>query len=163
MTLWTVACQAPLSMKFSRQEYWSVLPFPPLGKLPDPRIEPEPPAALSTAGGFITAEPPRSMFEENSMCLHMHALYRNPVKGHLNRSSQTTLNLEDTLPIGDPCWLTTRAGHPRTSLDGHWGLSRPSLLVLLHPRQGAQGPHLSLPLVELQQRLSADTVSQRGR
>ena len=30
-TLWTVGCQAPLSMGFSRQEYWSVLPFPPLG------------------------------------------------------------------------------------------------------------------------------------
>ena len=90
------------------------------------------------------------------------ALYRHPVKGHLNPSSQTVLNTEDTLPTGDPCWLTTRAGHPRTSLDGHWGLSRPSLLVLLHPRQGAQGPHLSLPLVGLQQRLSADTVSQRG-
>ena len=31
---WTVACQAPLSMGFSGQEYWSVLPFPPLGNLP---------------------------------------------------------------------------------------------------------------------------------
>ena len=39
-TLWTVACQAPLSMGFSRQEYWSGLPFPPPGDLPDPEIEP---------------------------------------------------------------------------------------------------------------------------
>ena len=39
-TLWTVALQAPLFMRFSRQEYWSVLPFPPLGDLPDPGIEP---------------------------------------------------------------------------------------------------------------------------
>ena len=37
--LWTVACQAPLSMGFSRQEYWSGLPFPSPGDLPDPRIE----------------------------------------------------------------------------------------------------------------------------
>ena len=36
----TVACQAPLSMGFSRQEYWSVLPFPSPGDLPDPGIEP---------------------------------------------------------------------------------------------------------------------------
>ena len=39
-TLWTVAHQAPLSMEFSRQEYWSGLPFPPPGDLPNPRIEP---------------------------------------------------------------------------------------------------------------------------
>ena len=38
-TSWTVAHQAPLSKKFSRQEYWSGLPFPPPGGLPDPRIK----------------------------------------------------------------------------------------------------------------------------
>ena len=43
-TLWTVAHQAPLSMGFSRQEYWSGLPFPPPGDPPDPGIEPTPPA-----------------------------------------------------------------------------------------------------------------------
>ena len=37
---WTVACQAPLLIGFSRQEYWSGLPFPPPGNLPNPRIEP---------------------------------------------------------------------------------------------------------------------------
>ena len=41
---WTVAHQAPLSMEFSRQEYWSGLPFPPPGDLPDPGIEPRSPA-----------------------------------------------------------------------------------------------------------------------
>ena len=40
VTLWTVARQAPLSMGFSWQEYWSGLPFPSPGDLPDPRIEP---------------------------------------------------------------------------------------------------------------------------
>ena len=39
-TLWTVAYQAPPSMGFSRQEYWSGLPFPSPGDLPDPGIEP---------------------------------------------------------------------------------------------------------------------------
>ena len=39
-TPWTVACQTPLSMGFSRQEYWNGLPFPSLGDLPDPGIEP---------------------------------------------------------------------------------------------------------------------------
>ena len=54
-TLWTVACQAPLSIGFSRQEYWSELPFIPPGDLPDPGIEPVSPAK---AGGFFTTEPP---------------------------------------------------------------------------------------------------------
>ena len=40
----TVACPAPLSMEFSRQQYWSGLPFPPPGDLPDPVIEPGSPA-----------------------------------------------------------------------------------------------------------------------
>ena len=39
-TLWSVAHQAPLSMGFSRQEYWSGLPFPPPGDLPNPGIKP---------------------------------------------------------------------------------------------------------------------------
>ena len=39
-TPWTVACQAPLSMRFPRQEYWSGLPFPSPGDLRDPEIEP---------------------------------------------------------------------------------------------------------------------------
>ena len=45
VTLWTVACQAPPSMGFSRQEYWSRLPRPPPGDLPDLRIELASPAA----------------------------------------------------------------------------------------------------------------------
>ena len=40
VTLWTIACQPPLSMGFSKQESWSVLPFPPPGDLPKPRIKP---------------------------------------------------------------------------------------------------------------------------
>ena len=44
VTLWTIGHQAPLSMGFSRQEYWSGLPFPPPGDLPNPGIEPGSPA-----------------------------------------------------------------------------------------------------------------------
>ena len=44
VTPWTVACQALLSMEFSRQEYWSGLPFPSPGNLPNPEIEPGSPA-----------------------------------------------------------------------------------------------------------------------
>ena len=44
VTPWTVVCQAPLSMGFSRQDYWSGLPFPSTGDLPHPGIEPKSPA-----------------------------------------------------------------------------------------------------------------------
>ena len=44
VTPWTVAFQTPLSMGFSRQEYWSGLPFPSPGDLPNPGIEPRSPA-----------------------------------------------------------------------------------------------------------------------
>ena len=53
-TLWTVACWAPLSMGFSRQEYWSGLPSPPPGDLPNPRIEPTSLTSPALAGGFFT-------------------------------------------------------------------------------------------------------------
>ena len=53
-TLWTAACQAPLSMGFSRQEYWSGLPCPSPGHLPDPGIEPVSLMSPSLAGGLFT-------------------------------------------------------------------------------------------------------------
>ena len=55
-TPWTVAHQAPLSVGFSRQEYWSGLPFPSPGDLPDPGIEPRSPALQTDSSLF---EPPR--------------------------------------------------------------------------------------------------------
>ena len=54
VTSWPVPCQA-LSMEFPRQEYWTALPFPSPGDLPDPGIQP---ASPTLAGGFITTEPP---------------------------------------------------------------------------------------------------------
>ena len=54
-TLWTVAYQAPLSMGFSRQEYWSGLSVPSPGDLPNPEIEPESPALQTDA---LLSEPP---------------------------------------------------------------------------------------------------------
>ena len=52
---WTVACQAPLSMEFPRQEYWSGLPFPSPGDLPNPGIKPVSPELTD---GFFPTEPP---------------------------------------------------------------------------------------------------------
>ena len=56
--LWTVAHQAPLSMEFPRQEYWSGLPFPSPGGLPDSGIKPGSPVAPAQAGELFTTESP---------------------------------------------------------------------------------------------------------
>ena len=53
-TLWTVACEAPLSMGFSRQEYWSGVPFPSLGDFLDTGIEPTSLISPALGGGFFT-------------------------------------------------------------------------------------------------------------
>ena len=53
-TLWTVVCQAPLFIGFSRQEYWSGLPCPPPGDLPDPGIKPMSLVSPALASRFFT-------------------------------------------------------------------------------------------------------------
>ena len=57
VTPWTVAYQVPLSVGFSRQEYWNGLPFPPLGDLSNPGSKPVSSASPALAGGFFTTEP----------------------------------------------------------------------------------------------------------
>ena len=57
VTPWTVSCQAPLSMAFSRQEYWSGLPCPPPGDLPDPGMGLTSLRSPALAGGFFTTSP----------------------------------------------------------------------------------------------------------
>ena len=54
-TPWTVACQAPLSMRFSRQEDWGGLPCPPPGDLPNPGIKPR---SLTVPADYLPSEPP---------------------------------------------------------------------------------------------------------
>ena len=56
VTLWTVACQTPLSMEFSRQEFWNGVPFPTPGDLSNPGIEPVSLVSHAlTSGFFITS------------------------------------------------------------------------------------------------------------
>ena len=57
-TTWTVALQAPLSMEFSRQEYWSGLPFPSPKDLPNPGIKPRSPALQAESLPFESPEKP---------------------------------------------------------------------------------------------------------
>ena len=64
-TLWTAAHQAPPSMGFSRQEYWSGLPFPSPGDLPDPGIEPRSP--VLRADTLLSEPPGKPPGKENSI------------------------------------------------------------------------------------------------
>ena len=63
-TPWTIACQDPLSVGFSRQEYWSGLPFPTLGDLPDPGIKPAFLTSPALAGRFFTTGKPTHLSTE---------------------------------------------------------------------------------------------------
>ena len=69
VTPWTVGHQAPLSMKFSKQEYWSGLPFPISGDFPDLGIKPVSLASPALVGGvFTTAPPGKSLKIRNNIC-----------------------------------------------------------------------------------------------
>ena len=82
VTPWTVARQAPLLMGFSRQEYWSGLPFPSPGDLPNPGIKPVSPVL---AGKFFTTEPPEKPKEVYVSFINQHvSIDLQPQKSTLN-------------------------------------------------------------------------------
>ena len=98
VTPWTVAHQAPLSMGSSRQEYWRGLPFPFLGELPDPGIEPMSLTPPATAGRFFTTEPPRK--SQSCQCFrwmgpfkewHTHTAWVSSAQGYVPFSYRTSL------------------------------------------------------------------------
>ena len=80
VTPWSVACQAHPSMGFSRDEYWSELPFPSLGDLPDPGIEPASLMSPGFAGGFFTSnatwETPYNVVNFVYICVCVCIIYR---------------------------------------------------------------------------------------
>ena len=69
VTPWTVACQAPLAMGFSRQEHESRLPFAPPGDLPDPEIKPTSLASPAMADEFSTTMSPEKPKRVQGMCI----------------------------------------------------------------------------------------------
>ena len=82
-TPWTAAHQAPPSMGFSRQEYWSGLPFPSPGELPDPGIEP---SSLILQADALTSEP--TEFKSDGHCIYycgLESLRRNGVALIVNK------------------------------------------------------------------------------
>ena len=81
------ACQAPLSMGFSRQEYWSGLPFHSPGDLPNAGIKPKSPAL---AGTFFTTEPTGKPYNSAILdaCMHLGDIYRKIHSSTVDKSKQ---------------------------------------------------------------------------
>ena len=103
-TSWTVARQAPLSMRFSRQEYWNGLPFLSPGDLPDPGIEPRFPT-LQADEGSPKCPLPLHLYTHWSLGYFYHCL-RIPIQSNLPISSWPAQNLCFSLP-----WIFTSYRH----------------------------------------------------
>ena len=73
-TPWTVALQAPLSMEFSRQEYWSGLPFPSPGDLPNPGLKPRSPALQADSLPSEPIRKPTDSHRWTNLCLISYML-----------------------------------------------------------------------------------------
>ena len=80
MTLWTVACQAPLSKRFSRQEYWSGLPFPSPGDLPDPESQLTSVESAALTGWFFTTRATWSTLNLNGLNKSVKRPWQNRLK-----------------------------------------------------------------------------------
>ena len=72
---WPIALKAPLSMGFPRQEYWSALPFPSPGDLPDPGIKPVSPVSPELAGRFFTTVPSGKPLVHDKYTLNICGVY----------------------------------------------------------------------------------------
>ena len=108
-TPWTIACQAPLSMGLSWQEYWSGLPFPPLGDLPDPWVKPVSPPSPTLVHGFFLTEPSGKSHPNTISAALSISLVSILFRIHINYFSQR-LDLEVELSFhkvtcGIPSWI----------------------------------------------------------
>ena len=108
-TLWTVALQAPLSMGFSRQEYWSGLPFPSPGDLPNPGIEPRSPVLQADA---LSSEPPETAI---SICIFSDSKKFACNAGDMGSISRSGRSLEEE--NGNPFQYSCL----ENSMDRPWG------------------------------------------
>ena len=101
-TPWTVARQAPLSMGFSRQEYWSGLPCPPPGDLPDPGIEPQSPASPASQADSLPLSHLGSPWSHLHVCTrhgaHMYPdCYRSSLR-HMSAVFQVFSKMRKSFP-----------------------------------------------------------------
>ena len=102
MTPWTVSCQAPRSIGFPRQEYWSGLPLPPPGDLPDPGIKPVFLVSPALVGRFLTTELPVLFMKDvnKEIPVHIVGLPKGPLLPSCFWVSRN--NRLDRFPKGQP-------------------------------------------------------------
>ena len=103
---WTVACQAPLSMRFSRQEQWSELACPPSGDLPDPGIKPTSLMSPALAGGFFTTRTIGEWENNNKTSLGCYCIKAVPkgkcivIQAHLRKFFKIPYKQSNTVSKG---------------------------------------------------------------
>ena len=127
-TPWTIAHQAPLSTGFSRQEYWSGLPFPPPGDLLDSGIELAPLMSPALAGGFFTTSAAWETHTERASLERTHLTEPNPILFLKVPQDLTTNNVKftksSTQPNNQPnnqhtndfVWITQRNRKTRLNI-----------------------------------------------
>ena len=109
-TLWTVAYQAPPSMRFSKQEYWSGLPFPSPGELPNPGIEPG--SAALQADSSQSAPPGKPVATPLLLLLFSHSVVSDSLQSHglqharLHSPSPSPRAFSNSCPLSQWCHLT---------------------------------------------------------
>ena len=136
-TPWTGAHQAPLSMGFPRQEYWSALPCPPPRDLPDPGMEPVSPASPALAGGFFTTEAPRKPVSTNpSAHSSTYPLVHHPPPSLNHPSTSTPTPAHPASQAASSHHSSTHSSnvyHPRTHPPIIHPLIHPSMCSSVHP------------------------------
>ena len=107
MIPWTVACQAPLSMGFSRQEYWRGEPFPFPGDLPNPGIKPGSPALQADS---LPSEPPRKpwLLLIHTICfISFYGSYHSNLNGPLGQNRIICAIYPPSACLHNPCMSET--------------------------------------------------------
>ena len=98
VTPWTIACQAPPSMEFSRQGYWNELPFPSPGDLPHPGIEPGSPTLQADS---LQSEPPGKHHALTHL-IYLWNVYWTSIECQVLRAPENTA-LNERQPWAQPC------------------------------------------------------------
>ena len=108
-TLWTVTHQAPLSLRFSRQDYWSGLPCPPPGDISDPGIEPSSPVSPALQADSLPLAPPRKPLSKRFKTVNKYIINRL-AHGYGNCCSQGQVGPEKTFSQRGGCRAQPLAG-----------------------------------------------------
>ena len=120
VTPWTIACQTPLSMRFSRQEYWSGSLFHPPGDLSNPGIKPTSIVSPALAGGFFTTLPPGKPFHSHSYLIgkKTEALRTEAPQGNSNVGWRRT---RDRFPTWVILWISCNSEHRNFEFPQQYG------------------------------------------